>query len=301
MIWLFASLASAAFIGLVSISDKVVIHRYTKTSLTLPLISGMCQFIVGIVCIGISGIPDEATFTTSCSAIGSGALLGLAVVILMRVMYTQEVSRAVPVTQCAPIFAALLALLILGESISFMQWGGIMLSVIGSVLISLKINDGIHSILLHKSFYFLMLSAFFFGASYVVGKLALEELPILYTHGLRTFTVGLIFLTCTVRTEPWNDFKSLLAKRSPAFLFVIVNEFITAQFALIVFLWALSLGSASFVSAVTSSRALFTLLFTLGITKRWNGALGEEISTSSTLTKLFSTVLIVVGIVVIAI
>ena len=287
--------------GFVSISDKIVIHRYTNTSMTLPFISGVCQVILGVACLFISGIPDENTLNANISAVTSGAFLGLAVMILMKVMYTQEVSRAIPVTQCAPIFAALLALPLLGESITPVQWAGIITSVIGSVLISLKIDQGVHGIFLHRSFYFLMISAFCFGAAYVVGKMALQELPILYTHGLRTFTLGLTFLCFAVRSETWNDVKHLIIKRSPAFVFVTINEFITAQFAMIILLFALSLGPASLVSAVTSSRALFTLLFTLGITKIWNGSLGEEISTSSTLTKLFSTLLIVGGIVGISI
>ena len=301
MTWLVASLISAAFMGLVSISDKVVIHRYAKTPLTLPLISGTCQVLFGIACLFVAGIPGQSSFMANASAISSGMFLGLAVMILMRVMYTKEVSRAIPVTQCAPIFSALLALPILGESISLIQWLGIMAAVIGSVFISLKIGPDISGILLDTSFYWLMLSAFCFGAAYVVGKVALEELPILYTHGLRTFTLGSTFLIFTSRSVAWNDTKSLIKKRSPAFLFVGVNEFITAQFAIIILLWALSLGPASLVSAATSSRALFTLLFTLAITRLWNGALGEDTSTSSTLAKLFSTLLIVSGIFAIAI
>ena len=118
MTWLVASLISAAFMGLVSISDKVVIYRYAKTPLTLPLISGTCQVLFGIACVLVAGIPSQSSLTANASAISSGMFLGLAVMILMRVMYTKEVSRAIPVTQCAPIFSALLALPILGESIS---------------------------------------------------------------------------------------------------------------------------------------------------------------------------------------
>ena len=300
MSWLFVSLMGAAVMGLASISDKVVIHRYIKTPFTLILLVGIAQSAVGIISLSIAGIPSEATLVTSMSAISSGVLFSFSAIIFLRILYTQEVSRTIPITQSYPIFAALLAFLVLGENISLIQWGGIIIAVLGSALLSLRIDGDMHGIFLHKSFYFLMFSAFLLGAANVVGKFALEELPLLYTHGLRMLTLGLIFLSFAFRSEPWSDVRSLFSKRSPALLFIIINECITAQVGLITLLWSLSLGSVSLVSAVVGTRALFTVLYSMGITKLWKGALGEETSTSSILTKLFSTVLIVAGIAVIA-
>jgi len=287
--------------AITGISDKVVIHRYVKTPFTLILLMGVAQTIVGIISLSIVGIPIDATLTTSISAISSGVLYGFSAIIMQRILYTQEVSRTIPITQSAPIFAALLGFLILNENISVLQWGGIIIAVLGSALISLRMDGDIHSIFLHKSFYFLMFSAFLLGAANVVGKLALEELPLLYTHGLRMLTLGLIFLCFASKSESWTDVKSLFSKRNPAILLVIINECITAQVGLITLLWALSIGPVSLVSAIVGTRSLFTVLYSMGITKLWSGALGEETSTGSIITKLFSTLLIVAGIAAIAI
>ena len=193
MSWLIIALASSAFMGMVSISDKVVIHKYCNTPLTLLLLIGITQTTVGTVSLIFSGIPDEATLATSGSAIGSGILSGLAAFLSQRVLYRQEVSRTIPITQSAPIFTALLALLILGESISIIQWAGIIVAVLGCASISMSVDNENHrGVVMHNSFYVLMLSAFLFGASTVIGKVALESLPILYTHGLRTITLGFL-------------------------------------------------------------------------------------------------------------
>jgi drug/metabolite transporter (DMT)-like permease len=302
MSWLLIALASSACMGLVNISDKLVIHRYARTPLTLLLLMGITQTTVGIVLLLFWGVPVEATITTSLSAIGSGVLSGFAAFLSQRILYTQEVSRTIPVTQSAPIFTALLALLVLGESIQIVKGGGIIIAVIGSALISIRTNGGgSDGVILYKSFYILMFSAFLFGASTVIGKLALEELPVLYTHGLRTLTLGIILLSFAFRQEPLNDVKSLFCKRSPALLFVTINDFITAQAGLIMFVWALSLGPASLVGAVAGTRALYIVIYSIAITKIWPRALGEDISTGSVLIKLFSTSFIVVGITVIAI
>jgi len=301
MSWLLVSLMSAALMGLVSVVDKAIIFNYAKSSRTMPLLNGVTQTIVGIVSLIISGIPSESDFATSAAAVISGGLLGSALVILQRVLFTQEVSRSVPVTQSAPIFAAVLALFVLGESISLLQWGGITLAVLGSVLISIRTDVRVSGIFLHKSFYALMCAAFFFGASNVIGKIALVELPLLYTHGLRMLAVGLILLFFSFRSESWVDVRSLFSRRSPALLLVAINDLLIAQAGVLALLWALSLGPASLVSAVAGIRALFTVSYSMGITKVWAGALGEESSTSSTLNKLFSTVVIVAGVAAIAI
>jgi len=301
MSWLLVSLMSAALMGLVSVVDKAIIFNYAKSSRTIPLLNGITQTIVGIVSLIISGIPSESDFATSAAAVISGGLLGSALVILQRVLFTQEVSRSIPVTQSAPIFAAVLALFVLGESISLLQWGGITLAVLGSVLISIRTDVRVSGIFLHKSFYALMCAAFFFGASNVIGKIALVELPLLYTHGLRMLAVGLILLFFSFRSESWVDVRSLFSRRSPALLLVAINDLLIAQAGVLALLWALSLGPASLVSAVAGIRALFTVSYSMGITKVWAGALGEESSTSSTLNKLFSTVVIVAGVAAIAI
>jgi len=301
MNWLLVSILAAAVMGPVSIIDKFVLHKYANTPLTLLLLVGMASFTIGILSLSIGGIPKEATLIKTISAISSGLLFGFSGIIVVNVLYRQEVSRTIPITQSAPIFTALLAFLLLGENISLIQWGGILITVLGSALISLRIASDMHGIFLHKSFYSLMFSAFLLGAAMVVGKLALEELPVLYTHSLRMLTLGAFFLLVGSRSEAWIDIKSMFSKRNPALLLVIINECIIVQLGQIILLWALSIGPVSLVSAIVGSRALFTVLYSMGITKLWSGALGEENSTGTVLTKLFATGFISAGIVAISI
>ena len=301
MSWLIIALASSAFMGMVSISDKVVIHKYCNTPLTLLLLIGITQTTVGTVSLIFSGIPDEATLATSGSAIGSGILSGLAAFLSQRVLYRQEVSRTIPITQSAPIYTVLLALLILNESISIMQCGGIAATVLGSVLITLKLDSNTRTIFLHKSFYPLMLSAFLFGAANVAGKLAVEQLPVLYTQGLRNIIFGLILIFYAFRSDAFTEVKGMIKKRSPALVLVTVNQFVTAQVGSFMLLWALSLGPASLVTTVAASRALFAFIYSICLTKVWVGLLGEDTSNDSVLMKLVSTLLIILGIALISI
>jgi len=292
---------SAAVAGLVGISDKTAIYRYARSPLTLPLLIGMAQSTSGIVIIAVAGIPDEATLETTAYAAISGVLFGFGGILGQRILFTQEVSRTVPIQQSAPIFVALMAMFLLNESISLMQWIGIVATVSGCALLSIRFNSTEGSIMLHKSFYILMLSALLIGGANVVGKIALEELPVVYTHGVRMFTLGIIFLTFSVRPLPWADVKSYFLRRSPVLLLVGINEFVTANVAMFLFLWALSEGPVSLVTAVWSTRALFIVLYGIGLATIWRGALGEQISPSTVVAKVLSASLIVAGVAAIAV
>jgi uncharacterized membrane protein len=194
----------------------------------------------------------------------------------------------------------MLSLFILNESISFLQWAGITATVVGSILISLRLGGAIERIFLHKSFYLLILSAVLFGATTVIGKLSLDELPLLYTHGVRTLALGIVFLAFSFRSEPLAEIGGYLSKRSPVLLIVSINEFITANLGTLLLLWALSEGPASLVTAAVGTRALFVVLFSIGISLMWNGALGEQMSAKTILIKIISTMLIVSGVAAVA-
>jgi len=297
--WILVSLGSAAVTALVSISDKTVIHRYARSPMTLPLLIGFAQTSVGIFVLSLTGFPNNVTLTGSLYALLSGVFFGFSGVVSQRVLFTQEVSRTIPVTQASPIFAALLSMVALGESISLVQWSGIMATVFGSAAISFGMGGGGNSILGSRYFYILMFSALLFGIANVVGKAALNELPVLYTHGLRMLALGLVFLSTNLRPEPWEDVKGYFLHRSPALVVVAVNEFITANIGLLLLLWALSLGPVSLVTAVVSSRALFVVIYSIGLATIWRGALGEQISARIVVIKVISAGLIVGGIVVI--
>ena len=300
MSWTVLALLGAAIISIANISDKTVIHRYAKHPLTLPLLIGMGGTISGITFFIIAGIPDGATIETSGAALVSGAFWGFSGVIMTRVLFNQEVSRTIPVTQSSPIFAALLSMVFLDEDISRLQWGGIVFTVLGSILLSLRIRN-VGTIFLDRSFYFLMLSALTFAIGNIIGKYVLDELPILSTHGLRMLGLGGAFLIFSLRTASWTEVKEFYLSRSPALFFVGINEFITANVALLLLLSALSKGPAALVIALMGTRSLFVFIYSTVITLIWQGSLGEQLSPKTVLVKVISVAIIVAGIAAIAI
>ena len=299
--WVTIALAAAAVTALVSMLDKTVMHRYARSPLTLPLLIGVAQTAVGIVVLAGVRIPDGATLQATGTALLSGLLFGVSGNLLIRVLYRQEVSRTIPVTQTAPIFAALIGVAFLGESVSVLQGLAIVATVAGAVVISLRIDAGYRGVFLHRSFFVLILGAMIMATANVVGKVALDDLPVLYTHGLRALGLGSVFLAVNLRSAPIGDVAEFIRRRSPALRFVALNEFVIANAGLLLLLWALSLGPVSLVTAVVGARAMFVVIYSTVLALAWKGALGEETTRGAIAVKAASTALIVAGVAGIAV
>ena len=296
MSWIAIALIAAAVSAVVSIFDKTVIHRYATTPLTLPLIIGIAQTAVGLTVLAVVGTPPEATAQAVGWAIGSGVLFGLGGQLLILTLFTQEVSRTIPVYQTFPVFAALIAVVFLDEVVTPVQWVAIGATVAGAVALSVRTDAGYRRLFLHRYFFVLMVGSVLTGAAQVAGKAAVDELPLLFTHGLRMLSLGMVFLAFNLRAAPLREVAGFVRERSPALLFVGTNELLTANVSLLLILWALSLGPVSLVSALVGTRALYVVLYSTGLALVWKGALGEETSRQAVAVKVGATLVIVAGV-----
>ena len=296
MSWIAIALIAAAVSAVVSIFDKTVIHRYATSPLTLPLIIGIAQTAVGLTVLAVVRTPPEASAEAVGWAVGSGVLFGLGGQILIRTLFTMEVSRTIPVYQTFPVFAALIAVVFLDEVVTPSQWVAIGATVAGAAALSVRTGAGYKTLFLHRAFFVLMVGSLLNGAAHVTGKAAVDELPILYTHGLRMLALGLVFLSFNLRAVPLREVAGFVRDRSPALLFVGANELVIANVSLLLTLWALSLGPVSLVSALIGTRALYVVVFSTGLALVWKGALGEETSRQAVAVKVGATAVIVAGV-----
>ena len=300
MTWVWLALGGAAVSGLVSIFDKTVIHRYATTPRTLPLLIGVAQTSVGVVLLAVVGVPESATVELALWALASGAVFGLGAQFFMHVLFREEVSRTVPVIQSAPIFTAVFAVFFLGERLGLVEWVAVVAVVAGAVLLSTRPGAGTVGSILHRSFIFLMLASAFQGLAQILGKVAVDEMPVLFTHALRSLSLGAVFLVFNLRRAPWRDVAGFVRSRSPALAFVALNELVIATTGLLLLLWALSLGEASLVTALNGTRAFFLVLYSTALALVWKGALGEVVTRGAIAVKVGSTALIVAGVAAIA-
>ncbi len=298
MSWVWIALGGSAVGALVSIFDKTVIYRYAATARTLPLLIGIAQTVVGVVLMTVMvalGVPDTATVGLVLWALASGVLFGIGGQFLMHVLFAEEVSRTIPVFQSAPIFTAVFAFFFLGENLGPVEWLAILAVVGGAVSLSLRIDSVDRRLFLHRSFMLLMVGSALHGGAHIMGKVAVDEMPVLFTHALRSLSLGAVFLLFNLRPGPWRDVSNFVRERSPALRFVAMNELIIATAGLLLLLWALSLGPAALVTALSGTRAFFLVAYSTALALVWKGALGEVTTRGAIVTKMASTALIVSG------
>ncbi|MCY4447339.1 MAG: EamA family transporter [Chloroflexi bacterium] len=299
MSWVAIVLAGAALAACIGILDKTIIHNYARTPSTEPLAIGFTMPLVGTTLLLVFGIPESATLEAVLLALVSGAFYGLGAHILIHSLYTREVSRAIPVYQTYPIFTALIAFFFLGERLGAVEWLAVLAVVVGAVLISSGSGTS-RGFLPDKTFMLLMLGSLIEGSSFVFGKSALNELPVLFAHALRMLALSGVLLAFNLRRPPLDDLISFFRTRSPALGYMAVNQFLVANGSLFLLLWGLSLGPVTLVTALSSLRTFFLVVFTIGLSLVWRGALGEVTTRGTVAVKLASTALIVGGAVVIA-
>ena len=300
MSWLAIVLAGVALAGLLSVLDKTVIHRYARMPYLQPLVIGITMMLIGLPLLAIVGIPPTASLEPVLSALASGVCYGLGTHILVYTLYRHEVSRVIPVYQTYPIFTALIAFIFLGERLDAFEWVAMSAVVGGAVLLSFRRDESGCGFLLDRAFIVLIIGSAIEGSSFVFGKSAVNELPVLFTHALRLLAIGSVLLALNLRRRSLEQVLWFVRTRSPALRYVALNQLVISNASQFLFLWALSLGPATLVTALSSLRTFFVVVYAIVLSLLWRGALGE-VSTPATVTvKLFSTTLIVSGVAVIA-
>ena len=299
MSWITLTLVSASILGMIGVLDKAFLYHYARSLRTLPLLIAISHVPIGIAFIAISPL-EELTVAAASWSLAAGVLGGLSAVVFFKVMAKREVTRTIPVVQTYPIFVAPLAVLFLDESLRAFHWFAILVTVAGAVMMSMRQNTGGRGLVIDRSFYELLGASLLLAGMNLAAKQAVETLPVLLVHGLRSLGVAAVLMAFGARHEPLNEVRRMIAERSPALGLFGLNEFVIVNTGMILNLWATSLGPISLVSALTGSSSLFLLVYSTLLGLRFRGLLGEQVGRRAVIVKASATTLIVAGVMVIS-
>ena len=163
MFWIVTALASAAVWAVVNIVDKTLLQNYVRSHVTLQLIIGILQGATGLVFVAGFARADSIATTEVFWAVLAGILSGFGALLLLYVLKSPEVTRVVPVTQSAPIFAAAIAFFFLDETLTIIQWQAVLVTAAGAVLLSMDRDVEYQRIFLNRSFFPLIGASFHDG------------------------------------------------------------------------------------------------------------------------------------------
>ena len=295
LLYLWVALASAGIMGFVTVLDK----RLTSYNMpNLPsLYAGMsvCLIVHGTFALAITGIPADASLVAIAYAVASGLCWGGALAMMFWGYTMEEASRSAAIIHTFPIFVAFMGVFILGETLSWGQWSGIVVVVGGAFLVSIWGSRGGLVLRFNWALPILVGASIFTALAIVLGKQALDELPVWLVYSVRNYGMGLVFL-CLWKPGAWGDF--FLAMRDwRTFLLLFAAEFTLAPLGVWLNVMAINLGPVSLVATATATRPLSVFLFSTICSTRWLPILEEPLEWRTLSVKFVAVGMVVAGIV----
>lgn len=292
-IWI--ALLSAGTFGMVTVLDKRLASNNMPTLAAFYM--GTLISLVGFatVVLIITGIPDNIEMDRLVAAVASGLCWGGALAMMFLGYKYEEASRASAIIHTFPVFVAILAVTLLGETLAAGQWVAIIVVVAGAFIISLRTTDGGGILRLTRAFPILIGASLFTALALLTGKYALEGLPVWFVYAIRNYGMVVVFVFL------WRPgaFRQLFrAVRSwKTLLLLLVAEFSLAPLAVVLNVTAISLGPVSLVATLTATRPIFVFVYGTILSLPALKLLDEPLDRPTLAVKLVAIIMVVGGIV----
>lgn len=296
--WIILAICSAASLGLANIAHKRLLDNYLDGVGALGAGSILTRSVCAVVILAFVGWPTEAPLGTVIIGLLSGVSLGAGLLFLFLGLKLGEASRAVAVSQTNPILVALLAMAILGETITAVQWAAIALVIAGVALVSVE-SFGRGLLKLTPGLTALVGSSITLGLAFFLAKLALTDLTPWEASGLQVLGMVPAF---AIFGRPSNWKKLVTGLRSgPALSTFVIGEGLLPQLAILLFIWSFDLGPVSLASAILATRPLF--VFVAGTILSWRtvGMMQESLRPTALAAKGAAIAMIVGGTIMLAV
>jgi len=296
--WVSLAVLGAAALGVVNILDSHLISKRMPSFRAFLLLVGAIMLVYGLVVFYLRPLPEGVGTWPMVVAVTSAVFRMASVTIMLYTLRTEEVSRVIPVFYIYPVFVAIMAVPLLGEMLSSLQWLAIVIVVAGAVMVSAKRKPGGTITWLGKSFLLLFGAGLLMAIADVASKYALDYISFWNMYWVSAFCMSGIFLLISLRPQVLRELGNM-RRRSSSMGLLALNETLAVTGIILIF-WAMQNGPVSLVSTITGSRPIFVLVFAFILSRFRSGFLLEGQSGKGTLLlRLIATAMIVGGIAII--
>lgn len=297
MDWINTAVLSAAIMGAVNILDShLLTRRFPGLREFLFVVAAIHVTYAIILCI-IFPLPAGLEPLPLLAAIASGLLRTVSVLIMLYNLKREEVSQVIPIVYTQPIFVAIIAVLLLGETLNYLGWIAIVIVVAGAVMVSITRNPSGTGTIRIKLLLQLFCASLFFAIADITSKYALNFISFWNLFWLSAFCMTGIFFIITMRPDVMKKITTIRNKTMVMFL-TVFNETL-APVGLILSLWALKRGPVSLVSTILGSRPMFVLLFAFILSRIAPSFLKLDSGKVIVVLRIFATAMIVGGLAII--
>ena len=259
MSWVGIAILSAAVYGIITTIDSHLISKRMPGLRAFLLPCSVIQLFYGSLFFYLFPFPENISLWPLTVAFGSSIIRIAGATIMIYLLKKEEVSRVVPVVYTYPIFVALIAAPLLGESISALQWFSIVTVVAGAVIVSLKQNPFGDAIWPGKPFLALIGASLLLAMADITSKYALAHFSFWNMFSINSFSIFGLFFTFSMRPHVIRQLRDMNYRNRSlglmAFNESLMPIAVTGSF------WALSRGPVSLVSTIISSRPVFVVIY----------------------------------------
>ena len=294
MDWLIVSLLSASISSVIAILDKVILMKYAPSVATLIVLTGLLQIPPILAILPFTPL-ESYSIGVWALGYGSGIIMGFGLSLMFWVLRRQDVSLVVPVTSSSPVFVAILAVVLLSERLTALHWIAILVTISGTVIVSLGRTDRNQPMVLGSPVVLLMICSILMAISQIMNKAALDDMTFWNLFVVRSLGFTVVAVLLPLRPSVIRECRQVLRDRV-AFGMIVLNEGGIAFGTMALMLWAISLGPVSLVATVMSTRPLFVFVLSVILSSGVWRLLDEPLERDILTRKLVSTTMIVGGV-----
>jgi drug/metabolite transporter (DMT)-like permease len=292
--WIFLSLIAAVIFAVVSVIDKLLLDKHLPSISVLYLWTIFGMVFYAILVLAITGLPLDSSPSALLICLGSGLTLGLGIASMFWSLKREEASRAIAIVNTNPIFVALLAIPILGEYLSAIQWLALFLVIVGGTFISLRKSTGRNIFGFSRYTPILIGSSICWGIAHMSAKYALQDLPLPTVFAIQQLGISVV-LACVTKKQAWIELKSCMRHTDTCFL-MIVGEAILPYIAIVLGLIAINNGPVSVVTSLLATRPMFVFLLASILSMKRLRIMDEPLTKGTLTTKILSISIIILGV-----
>ena len=299
-LWILAALANPLVFSIVTLIDKKVLSGFGMPLPSFNLWVGGSQGIFGTIVL-LTSFPAGVGFIVFVQAWSIGVLQAFTLIFMFWMLKREDPSRVIPAMQTSPIYVALLAWLIFGESLSAWHWLAVMLAVGGSILSSVTVGSAGSTgrLVFQPLFLLLALGALLMASSQLITKAIIDDLSTLHIVSIRGLGLFTVMAIVFARPDALRTLGKFLKqpKKAP---WIIVAEGVMPFNGHLLITYAIGKGPVALVSALGGARPIF--VFSLTALGTWLAPklVFEQFTRVSMLLKLLSASMVVAAVVIIS-
>ena len=256
--WILFAFGSALFAGITGVLAKCGIKNTDSNvatalrTIVVLIFSWMMVFVAGV-----QGTISDMSMTTLVFLILSGISTGASWLCYFKALQMGDINKVTPIDKSSTILTMILALIFLGEGITFIKLIAMVLIGVGTYLMIQKKEEVRRGAKNNAWLWYALGSAVFASLTSILGKVGIEGVDSTLGTAIRTIVVLIMAWIVVFVTGKQNTIKDI-DKRS--WLFLVLSGFATGG-SWLCYYRALQIGPASIVVPIDKLSILVTIAF----------------------------------------